>query len=166
VSTKPGAGHSNLNASVKILKELDREREAIDLINFFVANKNAGPSYWNASDPFQDGPFDEDVQGAIDIKRKQGALDFVPEIDLVRAAQNLDSEIIKKLSEVSVDEYYKIVKSKKGDEMRKIILSGLDYRKYGNASPEILRAPLAAACVLDGRFVIPTAAGRNLDAVR
>ena len=42
------------------------------------------------------------------------------------------------LAKVSVDEYYELIKSKTGTEMRKIIHSGLEYRKIANASPEML----------------------------
>jgi hypothetical protein len=80
-----------------------------------------------------------DVEARIASHRAKAAAAevFVPEAQLIRATETYDSETIKRLAEVPIDEYYRMVKSKSGAEMRKVIQAGLNYRRIGNASPEM-----------------------------
>jgi len=44
---------------------------------------------------------------------------------------------IERLADVPVDEYYRIIKSRKGEDMRSVILSGLEFRRINGATPEM-----------------------------
>ena len=63
---------------------------------------------------------------------------FNPEPNLIKAGKSYDSEVIKKLAEVPVDEYLRIFKTNKGDELAHLIYSALEFRRISNASPEML----------------------------
>jgi hypothetical protein len=56
---------------------------------------------------------------------------------LIAATRTYDAEKIKKLAEVSVDEYYRLLKAKRGDDLRLFVLAALDFRRIANASPEM-----------------------------
>jgi hypothetical protein len=133
------ASLSGLSESVKLLKEIGGKKDARELLEFFDTHRN-DDEFWDTSrDRFREGPYDSDVEARIASHRAKAAAAevFVPEAQLIRAAETYDSETIKRLAEVSIDEYYRMVKSKSGAAMRKVIQAGLNYRRIGNASPEM-----------------------------
>jgi hypothetical protein len=132
------ASLSGLNESVKLLKELGCEDEAKDLLEFFRVRRGE-KEFWDVSrDRFREGPYDSDLKATIASQQAKAIEVFVPEDQLIRAAETYDAETIKKLADVPVDEYYRMVKSKSGAEMRKVIQAGLNFRRIANASPEML----------------------------
>jgi maleate cis-trans isomerase len=130
------ASLSNLDAAVTLLKQIGKENEAREVLSFFEEHKSA--EFWDAStDPFQRGPLDADVTAALTRQKAAVVNSFDAEAELIRAGQTYDSEAIKRLAEVPIDDFYKMIKSKKGDEMRKVILSALEFRRISNVSPEM-----------------------------
>src|SRR5215208_7263897 len=119
------ASLSNLDEAAVLFKQLGRVKEAQDVIDFFVKNKP--PEFWDVSvDPFRRVPLDPDVAMAFNIQKAAAAsVPFDPEAELVKAEKTYDSDSIKKLAEVPIDEYYKMIKSKRGEEMRILIFSAL-----------------------------------------
>lgn len=129
-----------LNAAIKLLKEIGRNEDAEELIKFFVKNKPGDEDFWDPSrDHFREGPYDPDLNRAITGQQQQidTAQVFIAEEELLRAAETYNSDVIKKLSEIPIEDYYKMVRAKKGAEMRKLILAALNFRRIGNASPEM-----------------------------
>jgi len=130
------ASLSNLDAAVALLKQIGKESEAREVLAFFVERKPA--EYWDAStDPFQRGPLDADVAAALTSQKAAVVKSFDAEAELIRAGQTYDSEAIKRLAGVPIDDFYRMIKSKKGDEMRKVIFSALEFRRISNATPEM-----------------------------
>jgi len=72
------------------------------------------------------------------LNGRAAATTFDPGVELIQAAQSYNNEAINKLANVPVDEYYRMIKSKDGEEMRKLVSSGLEFRRISNASPEML----------------------------
>ena len=132
---------ANLDAAVAVLFELDKQEEAKGIIKYFVENRPI--DFWDPTkEPFLRGNFHPAV-AAVVAERQNAAAEaaaktFDFEAELIQAAQNYNNEAIAKLATIPVEEYYKLIKSKEGDEMRKVILSGLDFRRISNASPEML----------------------------
>ena len=127
---------ANLDETIRLLKELGRENEANDILACFVANKSKG--FWDASaDPSHRGPFDPDVAAAIAAQQATATVPFDAEAELIRVGRTHDAETIKMLAEFPVEEYCRVIKSKRGEEMRKVILSGLEFQRISNASPEM-----------------------------
>jgi hypothetical protein len=127
---------ANLDETIRLLKELGRENEANDILACFVANKSKG--FWDASaDPSHRGPFDPDLAAAIAAQQAASTVPFDAEAELIRAGRTHDAEAIKMLAELPVEEYCRVIKSKRGEEMRKVILSGLEFQRISNASPEM-----------------------------
>jgi hypothetical protein len=62
---------------------------------------------------------------------------FVTDVEMLRAAETYNADAIKRLAEVPTEEYYQLIKAKRGDEMRKFILSALNFRRIANATPEM-----------------------------
>lgn len=131
------ASLSGLNESVKLLKEIGCEDDAKDLLDFFNSQR-VDKEFWDSSrDPFRQGPYDPDIEAAITSQQAKAVEAFVADVELVRASETYNTEAIKKLAEVPIDEYYRMVKSKNGAEMRKVIQAGLNFRRIANASPEM-----------------------------
>ena len=56
---------------------------------------------------------------------------------LVSSAKNFDPETIARLAAVPVETYRDLTLAARGDQLRTIVLSGLEFRRIGNASPEM-----------------------------
>jgi hypothetical protein len=129
---------SNLNEATRLLKEFGREQDAKDLLEYFVANKSDGSDFWNPSNRFfQRGPYEPEIDTVIASQQAKTEKPFIPDAELIEAARTFNSETIKKLAAAPIDEYYRMLKAKKGDDLRTFILSALEFRRIANASPEM-----------------------------
>jgi len=130
----------NLNVTVMLLKELGRQNDASNLLTFFAEHRN-DVRYWTSDDPFQRGPYDPDVRAIIETKQQQqrDEQEFDLAVALMEAGQSYNSETIKRLAAVPVDAYRELIISSSGDRLRSIILSGLEFRRIGNASDDMVR---------------------------
>lgn len=127
----------NLNVTVKLLKELGRKKEASDLLRFFAENRN-DPGYWTLDDPFERGPFDPDVNAIIGGKTPQEPQDDLAAA-LIRAGKSYDAETIKRLAAVPVEAYRDLIVGSRDEQLRSIVLSGLEFRRIANASDDMRR---------------------------
>jgi hypothetical protein len=128
----------NLNVAVMLLKELGREKEASDLLRFFVENRN-DHGYWTLDDPFERGPFDPDVNAIIEEKTSQEPQEFDPAAALIEAGKSYDPETIKRLAAVPVETYRDLIVGSRGEQLRSIVLSALEFRRIANASDDMRR---------------------------
>jgi hypothetical protein len=125
----------NVDAVVSTLERLGRTAMANELIDFVV--REASSDYWLNDDPFGRAMHSDRLKQVIAERREAAkpALNF--EIDLVAAAQTFNAEKIAQLAAVPEDAYLKLFESKVGDEMRRVVLSALEYRKISNATPDM-----------------------------
>jgi hypothetical protein len=127
---------ANLNNVIRILKELGQDKQAKDLLEFFVAQKST--EFWDSSQNFfQQGPYEPEVDAMISSQKAKVETPFVFDAALIEAAKTFQSDLIAKLADVPVDEYYRLIKAKNCDDLRKFVLSGLEFRRISNASPEM-----------------------------
>jgi hypothetical protein len=129
----------NLNETVLLLKGLRREDEARNLLRFFADNRHDA-GYWNSQDdPFARGPFDPDVGAVIGQKKPTEPKEFDVAAGLIRAGKDYDQETIAKLAAVSAQTYYDLISAARGDHLRSLVLSALEFRRIGNASDDMRR---------------------------
>jgi hypothetical protein len=132
---------SNLNETVGVLKKLGREAESRDLLKFFADNRNDA-GYWNTQDDpfaFARGPFDPDVNGMIEQKKPSEPKEFDAAAALIRAGKDFDPETIAKLATVPAQTYCDLISAARGDNLRRLVLSALEFRRIGNASEDMKR---------------------------
>jgi hypothetical protein len=79
-----------------------------------------------------------EIAAAVQTQIAKSTVPFDPEAALLEAGQSYDQQLISQLAQVPVETYHNMVKSKRGDEMRKIIWSALGFRQISNASPEMI----------------------------
>jgi hypothetical protein len=96
--------------------------------------------YWNVgNDPFVQGPFDPDLTAVIEQKKPVPPQDFDVAASLISAAKNFDPETIARLAAVPVETYRDLILARRGDQLRTLVLAGLEFRRIGNASDEMRR---------------------------
>lgn len=129
----------NLNFAIMLLKELGRNSEASELLKFFAENRH-DLDYWTFDDPFNRGPFDPDINKIIEQKTRQQQ---EPELDLasalIGAGKTYDAATIKRLAAVPVDAYRDLIASSRGEQLRSIVLSALEFRRISNANDDMRR---------------------------
>jgi hypothetical protein len=122
-----------------VLKALGRNAEARDLLQFFSDNRKDA-EYWNVEgDPFVQGSFDPDLTAIIKQKKPVPPQDFDVAASLISAAKDLDPGTIARLAAVPVETYRDLILARRGDQLRTLVLSGLEFRRIGNASDEMRR---------------------------
>jgi hypothetical protein len=128
----------NLNVAVMLLKELGRQDEASNLLKFFAKNRT-DDDYWTFDDPFERGPFDPDVKAVIEekLRPKEQKLDLATA--LMQAGKTYDSQTVKSLAAVPVEAYRDLILGSRGEQLRSIILSALEFRRISNASDDMRR---------------------------
>jgi len=124
---------------VLVLKRLGREAEAKDIVKFFVENRNDA-GYWNLQDdPFERGPFDPDITAVMEQKKPTEPTEFDVAVALLRAGKDHDSETIAKLATVPAQTYCDLISAARGDRLRSLVLSALEFRRIASASDDMRR---------------------------
>jgi hypothetical protein len=130
---------ANLNETVALLKNLGRESEAADLLKFFADNRNEA-GYWTLQDdPFMRGPFDPNVSAIIEQKKPAEPKEFDVAEALIGAAKDYDRETIAKLAAVPAQTYCDLISAARGENLRSLVLSALEFRRIANASDDMRR---------------------------
>jgi hypothetical protein len=124
-----------LGQVVEIFDRLGERRLANHVINY--AEQNAPPSFWTDDGPFSRHIEDDRITAITAQRRAQTKPAFDFERDLIAAAQSYDAETIASLANQPPDEFLRLFDSKSDGELRKVILSALDFRKIANASPDM-----------------------------
>jgi len=127
----------NLNEAMALLKSLERESEASELLKFFAENHN--PSYWTEVDPFGRGPFLPEVDAVIRERSEVEPEEFDVAAALVLAGENCDASTISKLAAVPAQTYFELISAARGAQLRKLILSALEFRRIANATDDMKR---------------------------
>jgi hypothetical protein len=126
---------ANFDAVVSTLERLGRTTAANELIDF--VSREAPSDYWLHDDPFGRAMRSERLKQIIEERRQAAKPVLNFEEDLVAAAQTFNAEKIALLATVPQEDYLRLFESKTGDEMRRVILSALEFRKIANATPEM-----------------------------
>ena len=128
-----------LNGAVQLLKQIGKQEDADALLQYFADHQTDG-GFWDFENDAWSGPVDSDVR--VVAQRNLAAKRLLlsdPIAELLDVAQSYNSEKIKLLASIlTPDLIYDAIKASNGIEMRKIIRSGLDFARIGNASPEML----------------------------
>lgn len=145
----------NIDEVAGILQRVGKDELANDLIDFAV--KNLDKDAWLYDDPFNRALQSDRIREIIAARREEAkpSLDF--ENDLIKVVNSRDDEILAKLAAEPVERYVQLFDNRTGDQLRRVVLSGLDYRKIINATDdqrEIVRKTEAALLEIGKRSKI------------
>lgn len=135
-------GRANLDSAVSVLRTLGRDDLADSLVDH--AEVHGSNEFWLPDDPFNRDTRDDRIRDVA--KRKAEAakpvLNF--ESDLVATAESMNRDKLAQLAQVPVAEFLLLFDTRSGEQLRRLILSALDYRRIANASDD-MRAIVAKA---------------------
>jgi hypothetical protein len=130
----------NLSSTVALFKALGRSKQAGEMIAAWVQSHGEDREVFDLRHyPFAHDVNDADVIQALGeklatFKEEVSSIDTL----LSMAATNgWNPKDITKLSTLEVGEYYKVFKSRKGRELRRVINSCLQFDRIGDATPEM-----------------------------
>jgi hypothetical protein len=115
------------------------ETRAIDF-----AEQHAPVPFWLQEDPWNRVIPNARINAIADQKRAAAKPTFDFERDLVEAAKTYDAEKLAWLAQQPPEAFLQLFESKTAEDLRRVILSALDYRKIANASDD-MRAVVASA---------------------
>ena len=136
----------NLNAAVKLLKDLDRPHEAGEMLRLYMTQRKDGRAFFDlAAYPFAADITDPDVRAAFDARYR----DFpderpVAEILLgVAKTKTCAHSDIAALSKLSEDEFHTLFKEQKGADRTRMIHAAIQLDRMKGAGDDA--KPIAAA---------------------
>lgn len=132
---------NDLNGTVRLFKELGEPAKAAEIIKYYIENRRGDRRFFDLD--YHQGIFDiNDPDVITEFKHKCESLkdDQDQTAVIIKMAVNRawSNEDIVMASKLSVDDYYGIFKSRKGDELRSIIDFCLQSDKTTNPSPEMV----------------------------
>lgn len=130
----------NMSSTVSLFKTLGRPEQASEMVAHYLAVRSDEPSLFDPRHYLLFGPLrDSDVTKAFEAKHASFEHHRDPSTILSSIAANngWSPEDIAALANLPVDEYYKLFKETKGQELRKVINACLQFDRISNASPEI-----------------------------
>lgn len=126
----------NLDEVVSVLRELGRNETADSLIDF--ASEQGGDGFWVHDDPFERSVKEPRITEIANQRAEKAAPAFDFESDLILAAQNVDHQKLAQLASVPTEEYQSLFEAREGEQLRRLILSALDYRRIINATDDMI----------------------------
>lgn len=131
---------SNLSASIEVLKKIDQADNIDEIIGHYIGSRNESREFW-AGDHFslRSQISDPDVKAAF----KKKADEFDDDRSLVSVLESIirnsgwNAEDIDFIDRHSEDDYYNLLKSLRGEELRKTIYGITYFRNIGNADEKM-----------------------------
>jgi hypothetical protein len=127
----------NLDGTVRLFKELGRGNQALEMIGYYVANKQGDRGFFDLDNSsFPTRISDPEVIEAFKNKYKSFGYELDPHkiLKSMIGANGWTAEDLEALSKVSVETYYKIFKENQGQELRGLINTCLQFDRMVNAS--------------------------------
>jgi hypothetical protein len=138
---------NNANGTVVLFKEVGRKNQAAEMIERYIESRpNDRSAFDLANEPFGADVTDPDLLQGLTTKYKEFKDERPLRDILISIAQQhgWSREDLTTLSMVSVEEYYSLFKSAKGEELRRVINACLQFDTIQNASEEMKEIPKRA----------------------
>jgi len=137
-------GPGTLNGTVVLFKDLGRPDLADLILEQYITHRQEPAAFNIYHSPFANDVTDHSVVNALKqkyskIKTTRAPLERLQEMSRVNGWSPEDILI---LADVSVDEYYKILKTLRGSDLKKIINVCLQFDRIVGASPEMLQVAM------------------------
>ena len=130
----------NLSGTIGLLKEMGRGKNAKELIQQYIAARTEPNEFWDLSKyPFRGDIKDPDVVDAFQKKLEASADKPEPGsvLDRIGTQKGWNPEDVAFLASLSADDFYKLFKTQKGLDLRRIIYGALMFRDIGNADEKM-----------------------------
>jgi hypothetical protein len=129
----------NLNAAVRLLKDLDRPLEASEMLRQYIAQRKDGRAFFDLSIyPFAGDITDPDVRAAFEKRYLEFADDRAPADILLSIARtrNCAHADIAALSKLTVDDFQVLFKAQKGADRARLIHAAIQLDRMTGAGDE------------------------------
>lgn len=127
----------NLNGTIRLFRELGRDKEAEELLKFYVENRNEPREFWDLDDyTFEDSVTDPGVRDAIKKKFEtfQGTYDLGEILEAIGKNSAWNSQEMDAIACMPTEEYYQLFKRLRGRALRRAINAALLSDRTANAS--------------------------------
>lgn len=130
---------TNLNGTVRLFRELGEEGKASEIIDFYIQQRKAEKELFNMRENnfFGDirdeeviSKFNGEYQASVTV---ESAADVLKRIT-GKNGWNQEDEVV--LANTSIDDYYRLFKSEKGDHLSRYIHTCLKFGQFSNASEQ------------------------------
>ncbi len=130
---------TNLNGTVRLFRELGEDGKASEIIDFFIQQRKGEKELFNMKENnfFGDirdeeiiSKFNDEYQASVSV---ESAADVLKRI-AGKNGWNQEDEVI--LANTSIDDYYQLFKSEKGDHLSRYIHTCLKFGQFSNASDQ------------------------------
>jgi hypothetical protein len=131
---------TSLNSTVEIFKGLGRPDQAQKMIETFVQARGQERSTFDlGAFPFAENVTDPDVVSALNKKLATFPIKKAPKAILIAISEtsSWNSDDLRDLAALPVEDFYQLLKSSRGYELRHIINACLKFDNMGGASPEM-----------------------------
>ncbi|WP_320179177.1 hypothetical protein [Roseovarius pacificus] len=130
----------NALGTFRILKDFDREADARELVDLYVAGRDEGRAFFDLDqNHFIEGEIDPYFRAKFDEKRDElsEALDF--RNTLMSVGDGWNSERLAFLADAPIEKYYETLKGSEGEELRELLANATSFRRIVNPSDEMSR---------------------------
>lgn len=140
----------NALGTFRILKDLDREAEARELVDLYVAGREEGRDFFDLDkNDFIEGEIDPYFRAKFDQKRDElsEVLDF--KSTLLSVGSRWNSDQLAFLAEAPVEQYYDTFKASEGEELRRLLANATSFQRIVNPSTEMSQVTTKTKAALE-----------------
>jgi hypothetical protein len=141
----------NLNAAVRLLKDLDRPLEASEMLNQYITQRKDGRAFFDLSIyPFAGDITDPDVKAAfekryLEFSDDRAAGDVLLSIARTKTCAHADIAVLSKLT---ADDFQALFKTQKGADRARLIHAAIQLDRMTGAGDEAKAVAAAAKAAL------------------
>jgi hypothetical protein len=131
---------NGLNSTIELLKRLGRSSVATELIKFYIENRDENEKFWEIDDhPFTEIN-DVELQEAIRAKRAtytKATPDTTGLLTQLTEGDGLNSPALAPLAASPVDDFVRVFRATKGNELRHMVEACLRYKRIANPTSDM-----------------------------
>ena len=128
---------TNLNATIKLFKDLGRETQSKEMIAIYVRERSENPKFWDLKNhAFGGDVSDPDVIGAFKerLQNSQSEIDLHKILEKLATDNGWHEEELAALARLSADQFYDIFKNHRGPHLVRMIARTLEFGRIAGAS--------------------------------
>ena len=129
----------NLNGTVSLLRELNREDLANECIEHYIEHRSSEPKLFDLDDyPFAGDITDSGVKDAFAkvTEETDPNLTLHDVVSRIAGKRGWSRKEIVVMSKASVDDFYELFKSEQGDHLRSYVNACLQFKRISNAGEQ------------------------------
>lgn len=133
---------TNLNGTITLFKDLGRLEQAKELLDYYMASRQEPRRFFDLDEyPFVENITDPDVRAAFEARAAETQETRDIAAILLSIKDTWNDEALTALGTAPIDEYMRVLKTRSGPELRRLLSNAFQFDRIVNATEQMKEIP-------------------------